>query len=535
MVNRSKFAAMMRWSVAPIAVIAMTGCESNTSLTDGMRTADRSDTSMTARPAARPENRMNNNANSGRTEMRGDMAYNSTALPTGDPKTSTIMLERGTPAQVRLGRPFEYELTVKNLTSNSVSSVVLTDVCGDNMNILESVPAVSTNAGGIPTWNIGTLGPNESATIRVMAEATGGDTIDSCASASWDTTLCSTMAVVEPSLRLVKTCAPKMVSVCDNVEYTYEVYNDGTGTIENVMVRDMLGEGVRTIDGARSIEQNMGSLAPGERKTFTVGIDPQSTGTFASMATAEGEGLTAESTQCEVTVGAPILQVEQTAREMQIAGRPVEQCITVRNVGDMAATGVSIDVSIPSWSEMPQASGITPVDGGFRVALPDLAPGEEREVCFNMATTRMGTDAVTVNARAECAEAVSSRVVTEVKGIPAILLEVVDLEDPVIAGENTTYVIKVTNQGFAADNDIVIECITEANQRVLSASGPAGENITGSGVTFNAYPTLGPKDVIEYRVTVKNESTGDVRFTVNMTSRELTRPVMETEATNVYE
>ena len=88
-------------------------------------------------------------------------------------------------------------------------------------------------APGIHTWNLGTLGPRQSKTVRVSASAQGEGSVGNCASVSYASTLCASIPVVSPKLRLTKT-GPAEVLACDDITYNFEVSNTGTGSISNV-------------------------------------------------------------------------------------------------------------------------------------------------------------------------------------------------------------------------------------------------------------------------------------------------------------
>ncbi|AQQ69828.1 hypothetical protein SMSP2_00162 [Limihaloglobus sulfuriphilus] len=60
-----------------------------------------------------------------------------------------------------------------------------------------------------------------------------------------------------------------------------------------------------------------------------------------------------------------------------------------------------------------------------------------------------------------CAEAVDASIATQVEGIAAVLLEVIDVEDPIDLGKETTYVITAANQGTSTDSHIKIFCELE--------------------------------------------------------------------------
>ncbi len=136
-------------------------------------------------------------------------------------------------------------------------------------------------------------------------------------------------------------------------------------------------------------------------------------------------------------------------------------------------------------------------------------------------------------ARAYCTEAKASAT-TDVEGIAAVLLEVIDKDDPIEVGQNETYEIVVTNQGSADATNVVINCYLPTQQEFVAAHGPTEATNTGPQVSFAPAASLPPGGKLVYRVTVKGKGTGDVRFRTTMTSDQTTSPVEETESTHIY-
>ena len=97
-----------------------------------------------------------------------------------------------------------------------------------------------------------------------------------------------------------------------------------------------------------------------------------------------------------------------------------------------------------------------------------------------------------------------------------------------------TYEVAVTNQGSMAATNVRIACTLEDNMTYVSSSGPTGANIEGATIGFAPLPILEPKARATWQVRVNAVKPGDVRFEVEMIGDQLTRPVRETEATNVY-
>lgn len=122
-----------------------------------------------------------------------------------------------------------------------------------------------------------------------------------------------------------------------------------------------------------------------------------------------------------------------------------------------------------------------------------------------------------------------------VRGMPAILLEVIDFEDPIEIGNTERYRIDVTNQGSAPAANVRIQCELEPNQVYLSAGGATAARSNGRSVVFAPAPEIAPKAKSSWEARVRAVSPGDVRFSVSMTADQISRPVNETEATNQYE
>ena len=88
------------------------------------------------------------------------------------------------------------------------------------------------------------------------------------------------------------------------------------------------------------------------------------------------------------------------------------------------------------------------------VTQPAIIAGIHR--AFLLAARQLGPLTFASSANGASGTAKSSSCTTEVVGVPAILLEVVDVEDPVEVGKEAVYDIKVTNQGSAIGTNIRI-------------------------------------------------------------------------------
>lgn len=467
------------------------------------------------------------------TQGGGGMAWSNMAYPTGDAATSAVGIEKGFPMEVRRNQAFDYAIVVTNLTNLTLENVVLTDELGPNLTINGASPSMT--GGGVPTWNLGELGPCETVTVAVNATATADGIVGTCASISYNSQLCASVPVVSPELRVVKS-GPAEVLRCDPITYNFVVTNTGTGAIDNVVVNDPLPSGLRSSTGGNSLSFNAGTLAAGQSKEFSAQVVAERTGEFSNRATASGGGLTAESGNVVTNVLAPSLEIDMDCDGQGFIDRTVTYNVTARNVGDGGCTGTTLEATVPSGSTFVSATGGGQLQGNRVVwNVGGLGANDSVSGSFVVSPNGSGTLRSTATVNCACADAVSDSCETVVKGRPAVLLECVDDPDPIRVGDQTTYTITVTNQGTAPDTNVRIVCNLEATQEAVSFTGATQGSVNGRTVTFAPIPVLNAKQQATFRVTVRAVAPGDTRFKVTMTTDELGRPVEETEATNLYE
>lgn len=231
----------------------------------------------------------------------------------------------------------------------------------------------------------------------------------------------------------------------------------------------------------------------------------------------------------------PVLALQCTAPERQFTGRPVKICLTVRNRGDGPEPKATVTLPIP-----PGASLISATDGGTAVLdrvtweIANLAPNAPREVCAVFTTERPGrmdfkaalTGTTAGPAHCECQ--------TQILGVYAILVEVVDVDDPVEVGKPVNYVITVTNQGNQTGTGIRVVCTLPESQEFVFGSGSSPVRAQGRTVTMTPLPSLDGKDVATWRVLTKALRADDSRFKVEFTTDQFEQPIRREESTRLY-
>lgn len=232
----------------------------------------------------------------------------------------------------------------------------------------------------------------------------------------------------------------------------------------------------------------------------------------------------------------PILALScETPTESAIP-RVITHCNTLSNTGEMTEPLAMLSMQIPASTHLESTTGqaTTSESGEVTWKFEHFAPGTSQTRCATFAPAQLGSLTFKSAAVGNRAASSTTQCETRVFGVPAVLLEVIDLADPVMVGNDVVYVIRVLNQGTQPLTNVKIVASTEDSQRFLNGSGATQVNADGALIAPTVVPLLNPKEQIEWRIVVKAEKAGDVRFNVGLHADQFTRAIMETEATYQY-
>lgn len=466
----------------------------------------------------------------------------SAAFPTGNRQTSVLLVEKTVPTEVLAGQPFDIVYKISNLTDLLVQEVTFAGQADRNFRAEDATPEPDRLADNEATWIIGDLPPRQSREIRVRGAALEEGSVTGCGTVTFNPVLCDTIRVVKPAIQLAKSM-PAQVIQCDPIPVRLVVRNNGSSALTGVRVTDMLPAGLQTESGQNTATFDVGTLAPGESKELTFNASATRTGKFTNPARATSAQGVEATTEASITVVKPALTVEcqvPALKEMdgqrftEFFGRPFEVCWTVQNTGDAVSANTVLEVPVPAGLTFRSATEGGSASGGAVVwNLGSLAPGASRKVCATFVGANAGGFTFSASTRGACASPAATTCSVTIQGISAILVEVVDDPDPIQVGEETTYTIRVTNQGGGLDlRDVVVKAIFPDEMAPGAASG-AGQ-VSGKTVTWPAVANLPVKQAVTYTVKGRALKAGDNRVRFEVTTRERPTPIVELESTTAY-
>ncbi|MCG3181500.1 MAG: hypothetical protein BIFFINMI_03896 [Phycisphaerae bacterium] len=434
---------------------------------------------------------------------------------------------------------FQYTIVVSNPAKVvDATNVKVTDTLPAGIAYVASNPAAAVSGQAL-SWSLGTLPAGSSRTITVTVKGTQQGTFTNCAETAADYGLraksCTDVTINAPALKLGLTATPECL-ICELVEYRLDVSNTGKAPAQNVQVTVNLPDGLTTESGRSSVSETISRLDAGRSQPLSFKAKAAKAGQYAAKATATGDGgLKADTPAANTVVRQPILTLAKTGPAQRYINRPATYQITVTNKGDAAARNTKVVDAVPEGAKFVNASDGGTLSGGNVVwQLGQLAPNASKTVTVTLTLTQMGDATNKATVTADCATE-SGQVSTKVTGIAAILLEMIDVSDPIEVGGNETYEITVTNQGSAEDTNIVVKCTLPAEQAYVSGDGPTRAAANGQVVTFAPLKSLAAGAKVVYKVNVKCTKAADARFRVELTSDQMTAPAQESESTRIYE
>lgn len=461
-----------------------------------------------------------------------------------------ISIQKIAPPAVALGSQIPYRIVVTNTGSVETGGLTIRDTIPQTLNLLGSNPPASLQGNNL-LWNFGPLGPSQSVAVEFACQATQAGVATNCAEAATPDGLhaesCTTTQIAAGSLAVAKT-GPASAIVGEPVTFQINVSNPGGAPVLNVRLIDEFDPGLSHTSGQQALQLPVGTLAPGETRVVPITLTTTAPGQFCNRVRAEGDGgINAVAQHC-LEVSQPQLSIRKAGPRAALAGSTVDFQIVVRNTGTTAAQNVVVQDQLPAQLQPVSAAGGAVQGQNALWNLGTLGPGEERQITLStraVATTGNACNRAIVSA-VGVPNQESNEVCLEIRGVAAMLSELIDRADPVPVGAETTYTVQITNQGSMPLTNVVVECKIPGEMEYVDAEGhpstlPAQYDRANRVLRFNPFNGADgeggmlPGKRLIYQVQVRASKPGDARFAVNVKADQLKSAVQDQESTQCFD
>ena len=388
-----------------------------------------------------------------------------------------------------------YTVTVTNDGIGDANNVVIVDRLGEGLTFVSA----SDNGVWDPvkrtvTWIVD-LAKGESKVFSVIATVSGyGNVTNSLVVGNKTVSVNVTVPEINPD----KTANISNPNFGDNVTYTVTVTNDGIGDAKDVVVRDVLGEGLKFVSATGEYTWDEDSrtvtwivdLAKGESRTFYVNATVVSYGNVTNS-------LIVGNKTISVNVTVPEIIPDKTVGiENPNFGDNVTYTVKVTNDGIGDAKDVVVRDVLGEGLTFVDATGNYTFDEDSRTVtwIVDLAKGESK--VFSVIATVSGYGNVT-----------NSLVVgNKTTGVNVTVPEInpdktVDNGIPNF-GDNVTYTVTVTNDGIGDANNVIITDVLDKGLKFLNATGNFTYDEKTGTITWTVDLAKGETKTFNVNVTV---------------------------------
>jgi len=392
---------------------------------------------------------------------------------------------------------------------------------GDQQQLLNQ-PYAEVGQNDNQSLSIERLQPGESQTFQVSASADQEGPVNACLLVkSYQPSICLQTTAIKPELQIVKQ-APERNRLCDVIELTYTVTNDGTGSVGEFQIVDQLAEGLRTIEDEEQLAFTVDELKAGDTRKFVARVYATRTGRFDSRAEAnatQGE-LSARSESVGPEIVGADLQVNLESQGAVPSNTPAVFTASVTNTGNAPAENVQVAVYIPGQASLRRMSEIQMAGSAAgnsqrgnepqvarsqtaqaRTAAPRELSNRERleaRKSTDPATNSRQADATTAGATAQQRE--------EHLSIPQLDPGQTARFDYVVAGRNIDRIESRVIANYVCDIEAISDQAKEASTSAEAVASTRIIRLPGLQIYAldNADPVLLNEEVT-YTIRVKNE------------------------------
>ncbi len=450
-------------------------------------------------------------------------------------QAAQLTLEKIAPAEIQVGKPATFEIRVRNVGNATARNVQIHDETPQGTRLLSAEPTASQAGPGQVTWSIGALPPGEEATVSMEVMPLTEGEIGSVATVHFASEASARTICTRPQLTL-DVHGPREVLIGEDATLSIKVSNPGTGVATNIVLSESIPEQLLHPAGPE-LEYEIGALKPGESRQLDLTLKAAKAGQVINRLTARGDAQLMTQQETEFTVVAPQLQVAVQGPKRRYLERPATYTMLVSNPGTAPAKEVELVTYLPKglkFVEANNAGQFDPRTNSVHWLLEELPPNETGQVTLTTLPIEPGEQMLRLQGAADNGLSAEQEETIQIEGVAAILFQVLDAADPIEVGGDTTYEIRVVNQGSKAATNVQLSAELPAELKPLDAQGPTRHEFQGGVVLFAPLPRLAPKADTTYRLRVQGLRPGDLRVQIQLKTDEMETPVTKEESTHVY-
>lgn len=435
---------------------------------------------------------------------------------------------------INVGQECKCGLVVKNTGRLAAKDILVEAFFPKTCRLLDAEPFPSESKDHL-VWKFDNFEAGEEKVIQIAMIPGKKGELTTSASVRFTGVATNVLQVEEPQLA-VAVSGSKDVMVGETVSQIITVSNPGTGVAHDVVIHAVVPAGLEHTRG-KQIELAVGSLGAGESREVRLPLAAVAGGPQVVQIEARAASNLVQKTQASISVAAPKLKIAVAGPSLRYVNRNAQYVIGVTNDGIAATDNVRIVHLIPEGFEFVKADKGGKHDytsGSVSWFIGRLEAGQSAQVAVDLNAKQIGEYQHHVQATGENGSVATAKLDTQVDGASAIVMEVIDINDPIEVGTETAYEIRIRNDGSKAAQNVRLACDLPAGMVLMGTEGPTTHAIDKGVLHFRAIDQIAPGGKVSYRVRVIGKTAGNLRLRAKLTSNAATEPLIVEELTKFY-
>jgi uncharacterized repeat protein (TIGR01451 family) len=312
----------------------------------------------------------------------------------------------------------------------------------------------------------------------------------------------------------------------------FTVKNTGGAAAKNVIVRDLLPEGLKHEAGT-DIECPIGQLGPNDVREISLQVTAIKPGRVQNRATMKADGGISQEVASTIDVVGEHLVLTRSGNNRIYAERPVVFKNNVKNEGNAAVQTVKVSEVVPVGFEFVEATDGGRFDSASRTiqwTVGPLAPGAEADVSAKLIGKTPGvlTGRITAAGSTGSSATVNSEV--EVVGRPELQMETLSATGLVAVGDKLTSKIQLKNTGSAPARNVGLSVSIPNELKLVEVRG-ARYRQKGNVVEFEPLDDLAPGKLARFELVM--DAVANATMDLRISADHLARPAQRTETVHI--
>ena len=449
----------------------------------------------------------------------------------------SLTIEKISPREIQVNQSADFEIKVRNVGRVVANDVVVVDRVPSGTEFIGASPEpTKLDRSGEVQWTVGTIEPGQEKRIRYQLRPTKPGEIGSVAHVLFSTQASMRTVVTRPVLDIVHSARPRVL-IGDNVVFDVMVENKGDGPAVDVIVQEEVPDQLEYQEGFRQLEYEVGTLMPGQKRKIQLALRADKVGSFRNVVFASGKGGLEAKHEIEVEVIAPEIRVSSEGPTRRFLQRKATHRFTVENRGTAEANNVNLVARLPGGLRYVSSDNRGRYDSNSHAVywkMPSLKDGVAGTVELTTLPVEVGNQDIAFEATADLRLTAETTQKMAVEHLVDVYFEIDDVVDPIEVGTDTTYRLRILNQGTKVASNVQLDVEFPRGLEPTSIDGDLRHQIRGQQVTFEPIGSLAPGKEVQLSIRAKGTAPGDHRVIASIRSDGREVEVSKEDTTRVY-